>query len=171
MTEKRYLWNRAILCSHAFNNRKKKIISRENSHPIIFSIVILKYTPFTTVSQVANIGKEAGGCWFSQSRGGYNSNPNLSNCPHSSHYTADLIQTFVVAGAKAKFKTAPATSAWNGDDPVFSHQVVQYLCVCVYFREREAKYVREREYFPVAFSGRARKTRQRENCFAKLPIP
>lgn len=80
---------------------------------------------------MANTG---GGRWISQSRcgGSYNSNPNLSNCPHSSHYTADLIQTFVVVGVKAKFRTAPRPR--NDCDCCLRGRARGFASVCVPLR-------------------------------------
>lgn len=111
--------------------------------------------------------KRAG--WFSQFHGGYNSNPNLSNCPRSSHYTADLIQTFVVAEVKGKFKTA-ATS--------FAQTIA---CACIFPRAEicaarislsfSAEYALLHLAIPAVESFRtARKRKRRENYVAKLPI-
>lgn len=99
--------------------------------------------------------------WFSQSHGGYNSNPNLSNCPRSSHYTSDLIQTFAVAEVKAKFRTAA---------PPFAEAIVRV-------RIRERKYVprgflrrfpRVRGFAPPRLRRRLREfSHKRENGDAK----
>lgn len=118
--------------------------------------------------------------WFSQSRGGNNSNPNLSNCLHSSHYTADLIQTFVVAKVKAKFRTAPRSKRQRR-----RRRRRQSSCafpctlVCVFPRmeiycaRRILRRFSAKCMFttPRAGSSRAKTERQRENYVAKLPIP
>lgn len=129
------------------------------------------------------------GRWFSQSRGSYNSNPNLSNCPRSSHYTADLIQTFVVVvvvdsdgvgsvgGVKAKFRTAQRRDRRPSSSARFARSL---SCISrVEIRTRAAA-----AYSSSLTQGRARPCRRcvsptgsteagaerRENYIAKLPI-
>jgi len=80
---------------------------------------------------VANTGEKEEVGWFSQSHSGYNSNPNLSNCPRSSHYTVDLIQTFVVAEVKAKFRTAAPSLKQSFARARARARVCVCVCVCV----------------------------------------